>query len=131
VAERQAAAAEKVLTDRLGVPCEVRLDRRKGVSTGSSCTVWAGAKGEIALGKRGLPAERVGEMAARALIEEVTRGGQVDSHLADQLLIFLALSGGRFTAPACSLHAATMCWLLERFGYRVHSRSDGIVEFST
>jgi RNA 3'-terminal phosphate cyclase (ATP) len=130
VAERQAAAAKGLLAGRLGIPCEVRLDRRKGISTGSSCTVWAGAKGGIGLGKRGLPADRVGEMAARALLSEVSRGGQVDSHLADQLLIFIALFGGSFTAPACSLHAATMCWLLERFGYRVHSRTNGVVEFS-
>lgn len=130
VAERQAAAAQRLLSGRLGAPCEVRLDRRREASTGSSCTVWAGAKGGIGLGKRGLPADRVGEMAARALLDEVSRGGQVDTHLADQLLIFLALAGGRFTAPACSLHAATMCWLLERFGYRVHSRTNGVVEFS-
>ncbi|MGA2934488.1 MAG: RNA 3'-terminal phosphate cyclase [Methanomicrobiales archaeon] len=130
VAERQAAAAKRLLADRLGIPCEVRLDRRRGASTGSSCTVWAGPKGAIGLGKRGLPADRVGEIAARALLDEVTRGGQVDSHLADQLLIFIALFRGRFTAPACSLHAATMCWLLERFGYQVHSRSNGVVEFS-
>ncbi|MDD1661728.1 MAG: RNA 3'-terminal phosphate cyclase [Methanomicrobiales archaeon] len=130
VAERQAAAAQRLLAGKLGVPCEVRLDRRRGASTGSSCTVWAGPKGAIGLGKRGLPADRVGEMAARGLLDEIAKGGQVDSHLADQLLIFLAISGGRFTAPACSLHAATMCWLLERFGYRVHSRSDGVVEFS-
>ena len=130
VAERQAAAAGKLLAARLGAPCEVRIDRRQGVSTGSSCTAWVGAKGGIGLGKRGLPADRVGEMAARALLDEAGRGGQVDSHLADQLLIFLALAGGRFTAPACSLHAATMCWLLERFGYQVHSRTNGVVEFS-
>jgi len=130
VAERQAAAAKRLLSGKLGVPCEIRLDRRRGASTGSSCTTWAGAKGGIGLGKRGLSAERVGDMAARALLDEVARGGQVDSHLADQLLIFTAFYGGRFTAPSCSLHAATMCWLLERFGYRVHSRSDGVVEFT-
>ncbi|HMA04940.1 MAG TPA: RNA 3'-terminal phosphate cyclase [Methanomicrobiales archaeon] len=130
VAERQAGAARRLLEGRLKIPCEVRLDRRRGASTGTSCTVWAGAKGGISLGKRGVPADRVGEMAARALLDEVGRGGQVDTHLADQLLVFLALSGGRYTAPACSLHAATMCWLLERFGYRVHSRTNGVVEFS-
>ncbi|MDD1666208.1 MAG: RNA 3'-terminal phosphate cyclase, partial [Methanomicrobiales archaeon] len=130
VAERQAAAARRLLEGRLSIPCEVRLDRRRGASTGTSCTVWAGAKGGIGLGKRGVPADRVGEMAARALLDEVNRGGQVDTHLADQLLIFLAVSGGRFTSPACSLHAATMCWLLERFGYRVHSGTNGVVEFS-
>ena len=75
VAERQAAAAERLLAGRLGIPCEVRLDRRKGVSTGSSCTVWAGPKGATCLGKRGLPADRVGEMAARALLEEIAKGG--------------------------------------------------------
>ncbi|HMK15412.1 MAG TPA: RNA 3'-terminal phosphate cyclase, partial [Methanomicrobiales archaeon] len=104
--------------------------RRNGSSTGSSCTVWAGSKGACGLGKRGLPADRVGETAARELLDEFARGGQVDTRLADQLLIFLALAGGRYTAPACSLHAATMCWLLERFGYRVHSRTNGVVEFS-
>jgi RNA 3'-terminal phosphate cyclase (ATP) len=130
VAERQAGAARRLLAERLGAPCEVRLDRRKEASTGSSCTVWAGAKGACTLGKRGLPADRVGEMAARALLGEFAKGGQVDTHLADQLLIFLAIAGGRFTAPACSLHAATMCWLLERFGYKVHSRTNGVVEFS-
>jgi RNA 3'-terminal phosphate cyclase (ATP) len=130
VAERQAEAARRLLAGRLGVPCEVRLDRRKGASAGSSCTAWAGAKGACSFGKRGLPADRVGEMAARALLDEFAKGGQVDTHLADQLLVFLALSGGRYTAPACSLHAATMCWLLERFGYRVHSRTNGVVEFS-
>ncbi|HVN66693.1 MAG TPA: RNA 3'-terminal phosphate cyclase [Methanomicrobiales archaeon] len=130
VAERQAGAAQRFLEGKLGVPCEVRLDRRRGISTGTSCTVWAGTKGGISLGKRGLPADRVGELAARALLEEISGGGEVDSHLADQLLIFTAIYGGRFTAPACSLHAATMCWLLERFGYKVHSRTNGVVEFS-
>ena len=130
VAERQAEAARRLLAGRLGAPCEMRLDRRKGASSGSSCTVWAGAKGASGLGKRGLPADRVGEMAARSLLDELAKGAQADTHLADQLLIFLAISGGRFTAPACSLHAATMCWLLERFGYRVHSRTNGVVEFS-
>jgi RNA 3'-terminal phosphate cyclase (ATP) len=130
VAERQAGAARRLLEGRLGIPCEVRLDRRRGISAGTSCTVWSGAKGGICLGKRGLPADRVGEVAARALLEEVSAGGDVDSHLADQLLIFTALYGGKFTAPTCSLHAATMCWLLERFGYQVHSRTNGGVEFS-
>jgi len=130
VADRQAAAAKRLLAGRLGIPCEVRIDRRKGASTGSSCTAWAGSKGGIGLGKRGIPADRVGETAARALLDESVKGGQVDTHLADQLLIFLATAGGKFTAPACSLHAATMCWMLERFGYRVHSRTNGVVEFS-
>jgi RNA 3'-terminal phosphate cyclase (ATP) len=130
VAERQAAAARRLIEARVGAPCEVRIDRRKGPSSGSSCTVWSGTKGACSLGKRGVPADRVGEAAGRALLEEVARGGQADTHLADQLLVFLAIAGGRFTAPACSLHAATMCWLLERFGYRVRSRTNGVVEFS-
>jgi RNA 3'-terminal phosphate cyclase (ATP) len=130
VAERQAEAARRLLAGKLGVPCEIRLDRRKGASAGSSITVWAGSKGACSLGKRGIPADRIGETAARALLDDFAKGGQADTHLADQLLVFLAISGGKFTAPACSLHAATMCWLLERFGYRVRSRTNGVVEFS-
>jgi RNA 3'-terminal phosphate cyclase (ATP) len=72
----------------------------------------------------------VGESAARDLVEAVRSGAQVDRHLSDQLLVYLAMAGGSFTAPAATLHARTMHWLLSRFGYEVKCRENGIVEWS-
>lgn len=114
VADRQASSASAVLP---GFP--VTIDRRTGRSTGTSVTAWAGAKGASALGRLGLPAERVGRAAAEGLLAACAAPGAVDEHLADQLLVYLALSGGRYTAPTASSHALTACSLLSTFGYEI------------
>ncbi|MGB4051496.1 MAG: RNA 3'-terminal phosphate cyclase [Methanoculleus sp.] len=132
VVERQAAAARGVLKKDLDLPCAVTLDHREGgAGVGSSVTAWSGAKGAIALGKRGLPAEAVGRMAARILVEECQSPGTVDIHLADQLLIYLACYGGEYSTHTLSMHAKTACWLLSEFGYPVRCREgEETVEFS-
>ncbi|TAJ45775.1 RNA 3'-terminal phosphate cyclase [Methanofollis fontis] len=114
VAERQARAAAACLPGY-----EATIERREGRSTGTSVTVWNRAKGACALGRRGLPAEQVGRMAAEELRAALNTPGETDIHLADQLLVYLALSGGRYSAPAASSHALTACHLLERFGLSV------------
>jgi RNA 3'-terminal phosphate cyclase (ATP) len=130
VAERQAKSAAAVLPVRIRESCTIHLDRRKGPGTGSSCTVWQGAKGGCALGKRGLPAERVGESAGLAALAEFEAPGAVDIHLSDQLLLPLAIYGGSYATHSCSLHAKTQCWLLRQFGYPIRYRENGIAEFS-
>lgn len=119
VTERQAVAAKKRLHEELKIYAPVQLDRRNEVSTGSSCTTWFGAKGSTALGRRGLPAETVGETAADGLVEAIRAGGSVDGHLSDQLLIYLVQNGGNYTTSAVTTHTETMAWLLEQFGFEV------------
>ncbi|ELZ19562.1 RNA 3'-terminal-phosphate cyclase [Haloterrigena salina JCM 13891] len=80
-----------------------------------------GIAGFTALGERGTPAERVGEDAADAANRflEHSSGNKpapVDRHMADQLLVFLALAGGRVRIPAVTDHVATSRELLEAFG---------------
>jgi len=131
VVERQAAAARALLESDLGLFCTPTLDPREGgASTGSSITVWSGAKGAVALGKRGLPAEKVGRAAAQALIEECRSPGTVDVHLADQLLVYLACYGGEYSTHTLSMHAKTARHLLLEFGYEIRCRENTIVEFS-
>ncbi len=131
VVERQAAAAQSLLEHDLKAPCTATLDHREGgPGAGSSVTAWMGAKGAVALGKRGLPAEKVGRMAARALVEECRRGGMVDVHLSDQLLIYIACYGGEYSTHTLSMHAKTACWLLSEFGYQLRCREGEVVEFS-
>ncbi|MDD1712555.1 MAG: RNA 3'-terminal phosphate cyclase [Methanoregulaceae archaeon] len=130
VAERQARRAKEVLDTELATDCILRIDRRSGVSTGSSCTAWKGAKGGSALGERGVPAETVGERAARELIQAIRNPGVADVHLTDQLLLYLALYGGTITTSAVTTHAMTMCRLLGRFGFDISCTGTGMVTFS-
>ncbi|RXE56942.1 RNA-3'-phosphate cyclase [Methanoculleus taiwanensis] len=131
VARRQADAALQTLAEAGISAVPATFDaRRDGASTGSSVTAWAGAKGGIALGRPGLPAENVGMTAAKRLLRELEQPGTVDIYLADQLLVYLAAYGGAYSTHTLSLHAETVCWLLEEFGCPVRCRrSTALTEF--
>jgi RNA 3'-terminal phosphate cyclase (ATP) len=130
VAERQAESGKKHLGDT-GDTVQVHHDTRPGPGTGSSVTMICGWKGSSAIGRRGLPAEKVGEIAAGRLLDELKKPGTIDLHLADQLLVYLAQYGGCFSATDCSLHARTVCSVLARFGYRVRVEQHKGAVFST
>lgn len=119
VPERQLDAVRQALEPVAGPLDDAVVDLRTGVSTGSSITCWVALKAGSALGRRGLPAERVGRAAADALLAEHALPGEVDRHLADQLLVYLARYGGSFTATACTRHTETIRWLLGEFGLAV------------
>lgn len=131
VAPRQAEAAARELSGVLPGPLPAGIDRRSGPSTGSSITAWSGWKGGSAVGRRGWPAEEVGKAAGGMLARELAHRGTVDTHLADQLLVYLARYGGEYTTGECTLHAVTMCRLLSQFGYGADIKRDGITEFSS
>jgi RNA 3'-terminal phosphate cyclase (ATP) len=50
------------------------------------------------------------------LLEYLETGATVDSHLADQLVPFLALAdaSSAFTCPGLSTHLRTVAWLVEQ-----------------
>ncbi|XP_076326575.1 RNA 3'-terminal phosphate cyclase-like [Tachypleus tridentatus] len=54
-------------------------------------------------------AEKVGEAAAKELLDDITSGGCVDHHLQDQLIIFMALAKGksRIKTGPVTLHTET------------------------
>ncbi|WP_255194039.1 RNA 3'-terminal phosphate cyclase [Natronobeatus ordinarius] len=79
----------------------------------------SGPAGFTALGERGKPAERVGEDAADAAIRFLEHDAPVDRHLADQLLVFLALAGGRVRIPEVTAHVETSLKLLASFDFDV------------
>lgn len=68
-----------------------------------------------AIGERGVPAEEVAERAANEALAYETSGVPVGEHLADQLLIPLALArGGTFRTLAPSSHTTTQAELVTR-----------------
>ncbi|KQC04443.1 MAG: hypothetical protein APR53_10375 [Methanoculleus sp. SDB] len=129
VARRQAAAAARRLSE-LHPACII--DTRDGPSPGSSCTVVAGRKGGIALGRRGYPAEAVGTDAADAFLDACAEPGATDRHLADQLVIILASAGGHITTARPTDHTKTMCRLSAAFGHDIslRERAGGIWEIA-
>ncbi len=76
-----------------------------------------GRAGFSALGRRGLPAERVADQAVDDLLAFLASGAAVDDHLADQLLPFLAQAPGvsRLTCPRITGHLRTVAWTVEQF----------------
>lgn len=110
VAERQAEAAHKLLSREFS---KIQIETRyaKTLSPGSAVVLWADCTKTIlggdTLGERGVPAEKVGERAASALIAEVRRGATLDRHMSDQIIPFLALFGGRFFCAELTDHIKT------------------------
>ena len=69
-----------------------------------------------AFGERGVRAEEVAEGAAREAHQFLASHAPVGEHLADQLLVPMALgAGGRFRASVKSSHLETNAWLINRF----------------
>jgi len=73
--------------------------------------------GFAALGERGKPAEQVAEEAARELLAYLDNQAALDSHLADQLVLPLALAGSpsHLTTEAVTQHLLTAAWVLDQF----------------
>jgi RNA 3'-terminal phosphate cyclase (ATP) len=84
-----------------------------------------------AVGERGVLAETVAERAARAARDYLDAGVPVDEHLADQLLLPLALAGGgAFRTTPLSLHAVTNMEVVRLFvpvAFRVEAAGSGVV----
>ncbi|GFO97140.1 RNA 3'-terminal phosphate cyclase [groundwater metagenome] len=115
VAQRQASTAQKLLQQE-GYDARITLETGENQSIGSGLTLWCGCAGGSALGKPGLPAEKVGSLAAEAVLAELKSKAGVDVYLADQLIPYMALAGGgSFTTRSISLHTRTNIWVTEQF----------------
>ncbi len=95
-------------------------------SIGNSVTAWMGFRGSYFLGEKGKRAELVGQEAYDELLKE--KGFDVDTHLADQLLIYAAIADGK-TRYSCRMsdHLRTNASVISRFLDRRISIEDGIV----
>jgi RNA 3'-terminal phosphate cyclase (ATP) len=85
-------------------------------------------------GERGLPAERVGMTVAQEAKAWLASGAPVGLHLADQLLVPLAMAGGgTFRASEATEHARTVVDVVRRFAdvsIALDERAAGDVRFT-
>jgi RNA 3'-terminal phosphate cyclase (ATP) len=132
VADRQASRAVSLLDDA-GVAVDSTVAYVSSDSPGSVLTLRATygrtLAGFDALGERGRPSEEVAELAVSSLQAWRAGPGAVDSHMADQLLVPLALAGGRVRLPSVTAHVETNAEVIRAFGYDVdvESAADGVL----
>jgi RNA 3'-terminal phosphate cyclase (ATP) len=122
VARRQRDAAQAVLWERRRLEPEWEVVDVPASSPGSFLLLEAvfeeGRAAFGLLGQRGVRAEQVGDRAARTLLKFLDAEGAVDPHLADQLGVPLALSGGggRVTTSEVTSHLETVAGVIAQFG---------------
>lgn len=71
--------------------------------------------GAEALGERGKPSEKVGELCAKKLKKEIEFDSTLDSHMLDQIIPYMAVLGGAFRFNEMTSHAKTNIWVTEQF----------------
>ncbi len=114
VAERQAEAAEKIFG-------KIERDVKYVTSLSSGSALFLRARyencvlGASALGELGKPAEAVGRECAELLNRQMNSEGCTDEWMGDQILPFLALSGGRISTTKITNHCLTNIWVIEKF----------------
>ena len=128
VAEREEKEAKALL---FGKKIAGGARNAEASCAGNAMTLWSGFFGASALGERGKPAEKVAEEACSSFLEECASGAAVDSHLADQLLVYAALAEGKsaFSAPKITAHLETNAEVLRAMtGRNISIGADGNVE---
>jgi RNA 3'-terminal phosphate cyclase (ATP) len=126
-----------VLRERLGLDRDTAHLRTVPDPRGPGNAAWVEAELDaltavfVDFGRRGRPAEAVADAAAQAYETWRDRGAPVCEHLADQLLLPLALAGGgAFRTGPLSAHAETNMHTIRRFlavDIRTETEADGTV----
>ncbi len=122
IVERMRAAALAILGREAEAQIAARvLGADEATGPGGAIVLWARTEqallGAAAVAERGVPAERLGEQAARELRAALDAGATLDLHAADQLLVYLAQSTGPslFTVERATSHLQTVMWVIEQF----------------
>ncbi len=105
------------LRARLGAALPVELLQVDSLDPGSFVMVWGSRAGFDALGARGKPAEKVADEVVDEFLAFQERHAGVDRHLADQVLLYLALAHGPSSISTAEItaHLLTNVWVIEQF----------------
>jgi RNA 3'-terminal phosphate cyclase (ATP) len=121
IPQRMASRAENVLHEA-DLKATVKPLRERGIAPGAGIFLTAEYENSKAffgaLGRLGLPADKVADMACQELLDFHNTGAPIDVHLADQLLLPAALadSTSQYRVAEISTHLTTNAWVIEQFG---------------
>jgi RNA 3'-terminal phosphate cyclase (ATP) len=120
IAQRMSNHATRLL-EKTGITTSIKPQRVRSVSPGAGIFLTAeyesGRAGFSAIGKKGKPSEQVAEEVVEALLAFHQTEAAVDTHLTDQLILPLAVSGyaGKLLSEKLSKHTLTNIWAAEQF----------------
>jgi RNA 3'-terminal phosphate cyclase (ATP) len=120
IAERQKNAARAILVSQ-GINAEIEAISVSTPGQGTFMFLKAEIEdclaGFSSLGERGKKAELVGEEAAKNFLNYNSASACFDHHLADQIVLYLAVAKGEssFTTAEISGHLLTNLWVIEKF----------------
>lgn len=106
---------------------DVAIREEKTLSPGNSVTLWKGFRGSYVPGEKGKRAEVVANEAIEELIKET---GDLDKHLADQILIYAILAEGKtsFRTSEITNHFKTNADIIRHFSDRKIQTKENKVE---
>lgn len=120
IPQRLANRARNRLEDA-GIESNVQTVREKGIAPGAGIFLTAEYENSIAgfnaLGKKGLPSDKVADLACDEFLHFHKTGAACDRHLADQLLLpaALATSKTEYSVEEITLHLTTNAWVIQHF----------------
>jgi len=120
IAKRQKDQALKRI-EYLGVKPNISIENAPSPGQGTILFLTAqfenSAGGFTSLGKRGKPAEEVANDACNEFMKFFDSKGVIDTHLADQLVLYMALAKGHSTliTERITSHLLTNIWAVEQF----------------
>jgi len=120
IADRQANSAKKFFVDHGFDDVKIESKIVETFSPGTSITLWAECENTVLgsdnIGKRGIPAEKIAEVACRELIDSIESKSALDKYMADQILPFLALaaSESRVIVEKITEHCLTNIFVIEK-----------------
>lgn len=121
IPQRMASRAENLL-HQANLQATVKPLRERGMAPGAGIFLTAEYEHSLtgfgALGRVGLPAEKVAEIACEQLLRFHRTGAPVDEHMADQLLLPAALAAqkSQYRVAEISTHLTTNAWAISHFG---------------
>ncbi|MEW5806404.1 MAG: RNA 3'-terminal phosphate cyclase [Acidobacteriota bacterium] len=133
IAERQWDEAIRLLHQK-GLDAGISILEAPSIGPGTFLFIKAvfenGVAGFSALGRKGKRAEEVASEALSEFFEYLETGAVMDPHLADQILLYLAVSGTAhsFTTSRITQHLLTNAWVIGRFLPNVDITIDGEAE---
>lgn len=132
IAERQKKGAiERLINSNIDLNIEIDIEDVKSVGEGTFLFLRSESENSVAgftsLGKRGKKAEDVGDEAAKEFLDYYFSGAVFDSHLPDQIVLYLALCEGEslFSTSCITNHLITNLFTISLFHeFKYHIKGD-------
>jgi RNA 3'-phosphate cyclase len=127
VAERQSEAFQKAFSGHPVITNMYAETFNPGSSFCAAAYCENSVLGADSLGERGKPAETVGREAAVTLQREIESRAALDAHMADMIIPYLALTGGKVSVSSVSGHTKTNIWVCKKFLDTEISAEDNVI----